>query len=198
MGFAYNGLGDRLFQIAHGPDDMSAILARDNGIVAPALGKGKPVFPAFITREIDTHAFFFAKLSTTGNIKVRLLFSSVRLPRSRRLVSKSSEETGAPGWIRTSGLKIRSLVLYPAELRARGHQRLCNGAQRRKAKRPPAPGLDPGLAGRMPGARRVRGKQTTRRLRASLRTGGGRPGCRARVRRRARGGASCRAHCRCH
>ena len=29
------------------------------------------------------------------------------------------EEFGAPGWIRTSGLKIRSLVLYPAELRAR-------------------------------------------------------------------------------
>jgi hypothetical protein len=27
---------------------------------------------------------------------------------------------GAPDWIRTSGLKIRSLVLYPAELRARG------------------------------------------------------------------------------
>ncbi len=26
---------------------------------------------------------------------------------------------GAPDWIRTSGLKIRSLVLYPAELRAR-------------------------------------------------------------------------------
>ncbi len=31
------------------------------------------------------------------------------------------EEYGAPGWIRTSGLKIRSLVLYPAELRARGN-----------------------------------------------------------------------------
>ena len=30
------------------------------------------------------------------------------------------ERNGAPGWIRTSGLKIRSLVLYPAELRARG------------------------------------------------------------------------------
>ncbi len=45
---------------------------------------------------------------------------------------------GAPGWIRTSGLKIRSLVLYPAELRARAGFGLCNGAKRRKANRPPA------------------------------------------------------------
>ena len=28
-------------------------------------------------------------------------------------------EGGAPGWIRTSGPKLRRLVLYPTELRAR-------------------------------------------------------------------------------
>ncbi len=32
---------------------------------------------------------------------------------------KSFEKNGAPGTIRTSGPQIRSLVLYPAELRAR-------------------------------------------------------------------------------
>jgi hypothetical protein len=32
---------------------------------------------------------------------------------------RAMEETGAPGRIRTSDPQIRSLVLYPAELRAR-------------------------------------------------------------------------------
>ena len=66
---------------------------------------------------------------------------------------------GAPGWIRTSDLMLRRHVLYPAELRARDDLGLCIGAERRKAERLPDPGLDPGLAGRMPGVRRLRAKQ---------------------------------------
>ena len=54
---------------------------------------------------------------------------------------------------------LRRHVLYPAELRARDDLGLCIGAERRKAERLPDPGLDPGLAGRMPGVRRLRAKQ---------------------------------------
>lgn len=35
------------------------------------------------------------------------------------VLGSSIDALGAPWWIRTTGLKIRSLVLYPAELRAR-------------------------------------------------------------------------------
>ena len=36
---------------------------------------------------------------------------------------------GAPGWTRTSGPEIRSLVLYPTELRARDAYRTPNAAR---------------------------------------------------------------------
>ena len=42
-----------------------------------------------------------------------------RRPSWTGLVFDFSEEIGAPGTIRTSDPQIRSLMLYPAELRAR-------------------------------------------------------------------------------
>ena len=54
--------------------------------------------------------------------------------RRPRCLNPQKGKTGAPGRIRTSGPQIRSLVLYPAELRARGergHRRRVSPAQAR-------------------------------------------------------------------
>src|SRR5687768_7295616 len=74
-------------------------------------------------------------------------------------VTLENPNIGAPGWVRTSDLMLRRHVLYPAELRAREPLRYLSAA----------------------GAARLR-----RRLRAVLRTGGGRRCCRAHPRTRVR------------
>jgi hypothetical protein len=43
--------------------------------------------------------------------------------KGKRYPHQIAEEIGAPGRIRTSGPQIRSLVLYPAELRVRDRRR---------------------------------------------------------------------------
>jgi hypothetical protein len=65
-----------------------------------------------------------------------------------------NELTGAPGRIRTSDPQIRSLVLYPAELRARGYRETA-GARHRVMDRATQPCAKPrGTAGSTPGKMR--------------------------------------------
>src|SRR4051812_46191570 len=50
----------------------------------------------------------------------RRLGAGARRGTAKRYCLSAEKRNGAPGRIRTSGPQIRSLVLYPAELRARG------------------------------------------------------------------------------
>ena len=62
--------------------------------------------------EVDDHAVHV--IDTKQLLAAAMQSQNAAVPQVRGL-----SENGAPGWSRTSGLKIRSLVLYPTELRAR-------------------------------------------------------------------------------
>lgn len=63
---------------------------------------------------IDVHAFHPGRCSLSAKVRVFVgaLVERLNAP-------DSGQALGAPGWIRTSGHKLRRLVLYPSELRAR-------------------------------------------------------------------------------
>ncbi len=70
---------------------------------------------------------------------------AVRIDQVTHLVGEAAEsapdDPSAPGWIRTNDLRIRSPLLYPAELRGRGRS-LCRAAPTHRLEQPAGDAAD--------------------------------------------------------